>query len=95
MKSVAFEAFGDAIKDAIPELAIAVSASYQNQGIGTALLKQTLEIASAQFPSICLNVRSDNAALRLYERVGFVKVHGSDQVNRVGGTSFNMLRTFE
>lgn len=82
------------ISDEIPELAIALLPSYRNQGIGTALLKQTLELASEQFPAIGLNVRSDNAALRLYERVGFVKVPNSEQTNRVGGISFNMLRTF-
>ena len=82
------------VSDEIPELAIAVLPHYQGQGIGTALLTQAIDLANGQFPAISLNVRQDNAALRLYERVGFVKVPGSELVNRVGGISFNMVYQF-
>jgi hypothetical protein len=39
---------------------------------------------------LCLNVRHDNPARHLYERVGFSLVSGSGVPNRVGGTSFGM-----
>lgn len=78
----------------IPELAMAVCPAYRGQGIGTTLLKHILEAAQAQFPAVSLNVRSNNPALQLYERMGFVKVTGSEAVNRVGGISFNMVKQF-
>ena len=83
------------ISDDIPELAIAVIPSCRGQGIGTELLAQVLDQANGQVPAISLNVRQGNAALRLYERAGFIKVPGSELVNRVGGISFNMLHKFE
>jgi hypothetical protein len=41
---------------------------------------------------LCLNVRHDNPARHLYERNGFRLVPGSGVPNRVGGTSFGMIR---
>jgi GNAT superfamily N-acetyltransferase len=83
------------INDAIPELAMAVSPNYQNQGIGTRLLKQLLETAKKEFPAVSLNVRENNPAVRLYQRVGFTKVMQSEVVNRTGGISFNMIYKFD
>ena len=83
------------IRDDIPELAIAVIPDCRGQGIGTELLVQILDQANGQFPAISLNVRQNNAAVSLYERAGFLKVPGSELVNRVGGISFNMLHKFE
>ena len=40
-----------------------------------------------------LNVRDDNPAQRLYERIGFRLVLGSGVPNRVGGTSYGMIWT--
>jgi len=40
---------------------------------------------------LCLNVRHDNPARRLYERLGFRLVPGSGVPNRVGGTSLGMM----
>ncbi|HIK14068.1 MAG TPA: GNAT family N-acetyltransferase [Leptolyngbyaceae cyanobacterium M33_DOE_097] len=82
------------IADEIPELAIAVLPEYYGNGIGSNLLLQLIEAASKSYPAISLNVRDDNPAVRLYQRVGFVKVAGSEAPNRVGGTSFNMLYRF-
>lgn len=82
------------IEDAIPELAIAVRPEYCGQGIGTQLLQQTLAAAQNLFPAVCLNVRADNPAVKLYQRVGFAKISGSEIVNRTGGVSFNMLCQF-
>jgi GNAT superfamily N-acetyltransferase len=79
------------IDAATPELAIAVLPPYQGQGIGTQLLKQVLASSKKTGAAVSLSVRSDNPAVRLYERLGFVRVDGSAIVNRTGGTSFNML----
>lgn len=83
------------VADAIPELAMAVIPTHRGQGIGTELLIQVLKAAQPVYPAVSLNVRSNNPALRLYERVGFTKVGGSEMRNRAGGTSFTMLYAFD
>jgi ribosomal protein S18 acetylase RimI-like enzyme len=77
--------------EGIPELAIAVLPADRNRGIGTKLLMQIIAVAGEIFPAISLSVRSHSRAISLYERVGFVKVDGSEIVNRTGGSSFNMI----
>lgn len=74
--------------DLTPELAIAVLPSHSGQGIGTALMQQLLGAARGQFPAVALNVRADNPALRLYQRLGFEIT--SELTNRVGTLSYNM-----
>ena len=83
------------VSDAIPELAIAVLPDYRGQGIGTQLLMQVLEVAKGHFGAVSLSVRADNPVVRLYERSGFIKVSGSEIVNRTGEVSFNMVCDFE
>jgi ribosomal protein S18 acetylase RimI-like enzyme len=79
----------------IPELGLAVSLDYRGCDIGTRLLTQVLTMALEKFPAVSLSVRSDNPAIRLYERSGFVKVAGSEHPNRADSTSFTMLCKFE
>ncbi|KGF71339.1 GNAT family acetyltransferase [Neosynechococcus sphagnicola sy1] len=83
------------VNDVIPELAMAVLPDYRGQGVGTRLLVQVLDMAKEWFPAVSLNVRADNPVVRLYERLGFITVPGSEIVNRTGGISFNMLCEFE
>jgi ribosomal protein S18 acetylase RimI-like enzyme len=79
------------ISDDIPELAIAVLPNYRGQGLGTQLLMQILEMAKPNFSAVSLSVRADNPVVRLYERSGFVKIAGSEVVNRTGRGSFTMV----
>ena len=83
------------ISDRIRELAIAVLPDYRGQGIGSHLLGQILVMAQDRFPAVSLSVRADNPVVRLYERSGFVKVPGSEVVNRTGTVSFSMVHEFE
>ncbi|MBE9064924.1 GNAT family N-acetyltransferase [cf. Phormidesmis sp. LEGE 11477] len=83
------------IADNIPELAIAVAPEVRGRGIGTALLTKILELVQPEFSAICLSTRTDNPALRLYERTGFVRVEGSEVMNRTGGGSLTMLCSFK
>lgn len=83
------------LRDDIPELAIAVLPEYCGQGIGTELLRQTLAIARDHAPAVSLSVRENNPALGLYERAGFVKVPGSEVINRTGGRSLTLVCEFE
>jgi ribosomal protein S18 acetylase RimI-like enzyme len=78
----------------IPELAIAILPKYRGYGVGSALLLKVLETAQGLCSAVSLSVRSDNPVLRLYERSGFIKVPGSEVVNRLGDTSFNMVCDF-
>lgn len=82
------------VDDAIPELAIAVAPEAVSQGIGGAMLPRLLDDARREFPGVSLSVRADNPARRLYSRLGFVDVDGSDIPNRVGGTSLRMVLRF-
>ena len=82
------------IKDEIPELAIAVLPDHRGQGIGTKLLTQILGTAKMKYPAVSLSVRANNPVVRLYERTGFMKVPGSEVVNRSGEVSFNMVYKF-
>jgi ribosomal protein S18 acetylase RimI-like enzyme len=80
------------IDDRTPELAAAVLPAYHGRGVGTALLQEFIARAPRHYPAVALNVRADNPAFRLYQRVGFVVV--SEITNRVGTKSYNMLLDF-
>jgi len=82
------------VKNDIPELAIAVIPDFRGQGVGTKLLKQILDTAKLTYPAVSLSVRANNPVLSLYERTGFLKIPGSEVVNRLGELSFNMLCEF-
>jgi ribosomal protein S18 acetylase RimI-like enzyme len=83
------------VNEGIPELAIAVSPEYRGKGVGTKLLMQTIELASSLHPAISLSVRANNPVINLYQRAGFVKVDGSEILNRTGVASFNMIYRFD
>lgn len=79
------------VAPAVPELAIALQPSYCGQGIGTDLLTQLLALAQPHYPAICLSVRADNPAVRLYQRLGFSQLQDTQVVNRTGGLSWTMV----
>lgn len=84
------------VSDEIPELAISVHPSHRGKGVGTQLLAALVNDACVivRFPAISLSIRADNPALRLYERIGFVPVPGSEVTNRIGTQSFSMIYRF-
>lgn len=75
----------------IPELSVAVQPDYQGQGIGSRLIKATLEQAGDHYPAVSLSVREGSRAVRLYEQIGFERLPGTEIVNRTGGISFTMV----
>lgn len=83
------------VDDSIPELAIATEPEHRGTGAGTLLLVHLLNLTLDRFPTVCLSCRMQNPARRLYERMGFVLVPGSEKPNRVGGTSGIMTLTRE
>jgi ribosomal protein S18 acetylase RimI-like enzyme len=82
------------VRNEIPQLAIAVVLDYRGQGIGTNLLTQILGAAKRNYPAVSLSVRANNPVVQLYERAGFIKIPGSEVVNRAGEVSFNMMCEF-
>ena len=96
------EGFAQHVADDIPELAIAVLPDYQGKGIGSKLLAKLMRdlmvhsaVSAVSVRGVSLSCRTDNtAAMRLYEKLGFTKLHGSEVTNRVGGTSVSMVRMF-
>ena len=82
------------VDNAIPELAMAVLPEHRGRGVGTQLLAHVLQAKQAAYSAVSLNVRANNPVVRLYQRAGFVRVPGSEIINRTGGVSFNMVRSF-
>lgn len=57
-----------------PQLGIALEPPYQRRGYGEALMRAALAAARAHgYKQVSLTVHPQNAAIRLYERCGFVK----------------------
>ena len=59
-----------------PEVTIGVKPNLRSQGVGGMLLHALLAEAAQRGVGLCLNVRHDNPARRLYERIGFRLVPG-------------------
>ena len=74
-----------------PEITIGVQPHVRGQGVGGMLLDALIAEADRRGVGLCLNVRHDNPARRLYERIGFRLMPGSGVPNRVGGRSFGMI----
>jgi GNAT superfamily N-acetyltransferase len=74
-----------------PEITVAVKPDARGQGIGGTLIEALFAEARRRGIGLCLNVRHDNPARRLYERAGFRLLPGCGFPNRVGGTSFGMI----
>ncbi len=71
---------------------MAVLKNYRNQGIGTAMLKNLLELATAmQLQSVFLNAQIE--AISFYKKFGFIEQ--GDLFNDAGIMHKRMIKTFE
>lgn len=60
------------IDDHTPSIAISLYKEYRNQGIGTELLKQMLDLLRKEgYKSVSLSVQKANYAIRMYRKAGF------------------------
>jgi ribosomal protein S18 acetylase RimI-like enzyme len=76
------------VDDNTPELGIAVCPEHRGNGIGEWLIKAILEEnIRRSYPAVSLSVRTDNPAIRLYERLGFAMVEDSETTNRAAPLS--------
>ncbi|APB00609.1 GNAT family N-acetyltransferase [Nocardia seriolae] len=77
-----------------PELAIGVAPEGRGTGLGTTLMSALIDAARDKHDAVCLSVRLENPAYRLYRRLGFVDVEGSGKINLAGTTSVTMVLRF-
>ncbi len=73
------------VDEMTPILTIGVKPEFRGQGIGTAMLDQLLQEAAALYEQISVSIVHDSAAIRFYERFGFVRVEGSKQTSPIDG----------
>ena len=60
------------ITDGIPSLAISLYKDYRNQGIGTELLREMLQLLRRDgYRQVSLSVQKANYAFRMYQKAGF------------------------
>ncbi|MBZ9607188.1 GNAT family N-acetyltransferase [Clostridium estertheticum] len=60
------------IDDKMPEFSISLIKEYQNQGIGTSLMKKMIEYLKEKgYSQTSLSVSKGNYAVRMYKAVGF------------------------
>ncbi len=79
----------------VPEITVGVHPEVRARGIGARLLGWLEQAAHDRgCHGLCLFVRDKNPAIRLYERVGYRRISGSEVQNRIGGISVGMLLTF-
>jgi ribosomal protein S18 acetylase RimI-like enzyme len=78
--------------DRTPKISIGVRPGARGQGVGEKLLRVLITEAGRRGLGLCLSVRSENPARRLYERLGFRVIEGSAMPNRAGGISLGMIR---
>jgi ribosomal protein S18 acetylase RimI-like enzyme len=71
-------------------VSIGVKPTARGHGVGEKLMRTLIGEAPCRGLGLCLSVRSDNPARRLYERLGFLDIPGSAAPNRAGGTSIGM-----
>ncbi|HEU4370546.1 MAG TPA: GNAT family N-acetyltransferase [Methylomirabilota bacterium] len=75
------------VDDRTPELAIAVVPTHRRLGVGRALLAALIDAARGTYPALSLSVRADSDAVRLYRRLGFQPVPGTEHTDGRGGVS--------
>ena len=73
-----------------PKVSIAVQPNARGQGVGEKLMRALIGEAARRGLGLCLSVRSENPARRLYQRLGFRDIPGSAVTNRADGLSIGM-----
>jgi len=73
-----------------PKVSISVKPNARGQGVGEKLMRALIGEAACRGLGLCLSVRAENPARRLYERLGFSDIPGSAIRNRAGGMSIGM-----
>ena len=83
------------VDNATPELMLAVLPEYRNQGLGTQLMEQLFTEAEKIYSQLSLSVQEESPSIKLYERLGFTKVEGSEHTGATVSPSFTMLKKLD
>lgn len=68
------------IDDETPSFAISLYKKYRNYGIGTAMMKEMLNVLDqAGYKQASLAVQKENYAVKMYKKVGFIIVDENDE----------------
>lgn len=68
------------IDEQTPEIAIALFEAYRNQGIGTQMMIQIINLMKAEgYSQVSLSITKGNPAIRLYERLGFKTIDENEE----------------
>jgi GNAT superfamily N-acetyltransferase len=70
------------VDEQTPEVSIGVKENLRGQGVGDLLLRGLRSEAEQRGVGLCLNVHDTNPAVRLYEKIGFRRLHGTEVRNR-------------
>jgi len=71
------------VDEVTPILTIGLKPKFRGQGIGSALLEQLLQEAGALYEQVSVSVVQNSPAVRLYERLGFKRLEGSQMKSPV------------
>ena len=67
------------VDDDTPSLAISLYGPYRGRGIGSALLRQMLDLLKGQgYRQVSLAVQKENYAVRMYRKAGFQTIREND-----------------
>lgn len=81
------------LTDDLPELALAVHPDHQGQGIGQQLLKELFDDIKEISRGMVLSCRLENEpAMKVYNKMGFIQIPGSEIKNKAGSESANFVR---
>jgi ribosomal protein S18 acetylase RimI-like enzyme len=68
------------IDESTLEIAIALFEPYRNQGIGTRMMEQMVELMKAEgYAQVSLSITKGNPAIRLYMRLGFTVIDENEE----------------
>jgi len=73
------------------KVSIGMNPNARGQGVGEKLMHALIGEAARRGLGLCLSVRSEGPARRLFERLGFRDIPGSATTNRAGGMSIGMV----
>jgi ribosomal protein S18 acetylase RimI-like enzyme len=81
------------VDDATPVLMVGVKPQFRAKGVGTAMLEQLFAEAGALYERLSISVVENSPALKLFERLGFVQIEGSQKSSVLdGAVSVTMLK---
>jgi ribosomal protein S18 acetylase RimI-like enzyme len=80
------------VDESTPVLSVAVLPHFRGQGIGSFMMEQFLQEASALYDSLSVNALLDSPSQRFYEKFGFVEVESSLGKSRIDNKEILIMK---